>query len=261
VLDRLALEHDLHRALAAGEFVAHYQPEVRLSDGRIVGFEALARWEHPERGLLLPSEFLDVAEESGLLVEIGGQLLEQVCAQLGGWVSEFPELDLKVWLNLSAHQLLDPELAGSVACTLERYGVAPGRLCFEITETVLLDDETRAQEAIAALRGEGVQMGLDDFGTGYSSLVYLKQLDADTLKIDRSFVMGLGRRADDDAIVQALVGMAASFGLDVIAEGIEEPEQLARLRELGCGFGQGFLFSRALPGPEATALLRANPRW
>jgi Amt family ammonium transporter len=255
--ERLSMESALHRALERGEFRLHYQPAVSILDGRVVGVEALLRWEHPERGLVLPAEFIPVAEESGLIVPIGRWVVEEACRQADRW----RRFGRETWLslNLSAPQLSAPHLVDEVRGALRATSTDPSRLHLEITESALMADAEGAARAIRALKELGVRVSIDDFGTGYSSLTHLKRLAVDTLKIDRSFVDGLGREPEDTAIVMAVLGMANSLGLSVVAEGVETEEQLEALRDLGCTTAQGFLFARPEPADSVSRLLAARP--
>ncbi len=220
-----ATENALHRALERGEFRIFFQPIVSLSDARCVGAEALVRWQHPERGLLAPAEFIPLAEESGLIVQIGWWVLQEAARDAARWQLEQSE-PFQVAVNLSARQLAEPDLADRVAEVIAETGVRPSSLCFEITESVLLDDAESVLDAIRRVRALGVQFAIDDFGTGYSSLGYLKQFPVDSVKVDRSFVSGLGADPGDAAIVSAVIGLAHALGLRVTAEGVETKEQL-----------------------------------
>jgi EAL domain-containing protein (putative c-di-GMP-specific phosphodiesterase class I) len=252
---RLSMESALHRAHERGEFRLHYQPAVSTVDGSVVGVEALLRWDHPERGMVLPAEFIPVAEESGLIVPIGRWVLEEACRQADRW----RRFGRETWLslNLSAHQLTASGLVEEVEAALETTSTDPTRLHLEITESALMADTEGAARVIRSLKRLGVRVSIDDFGTGYSSLSHLKRLAVDTLKIDRSFVDGLGREPEDTAIVMAVLGMAQSLGLSVVAEGVETEEQLAALRDLGCTTAQGFLFARPQP-PDSVGRLLAG---
>ncbi|MCU1380232.1 MAG: hypothetical protein JWN29_3215 [Acidimicrobiales bacterium] len=242
VLGRLALKVDLRRALEAEEFVAYYQPVVSLSTGRMVGAEALVRWNHPERGVLAPDEFIELAEESGVIVGIGHVILAQACADAATWPGS-----LGVSVNLSPRQLQHEKLIDDVAEILDVTGLNPSRLTLEITETVLVADPMAAARVLGALKALGVSIALDDFGTGYSSLSYLNRFPVDTLKIDKSFVDALGEGGGNEKVLlQAIIGLGRTLELRVVAEGIEQPEQRDSLQALGCGLGQGYLFARPM---------------
>jgi diguanylate cyclase (GGDEF)-like protein/PAS domain S-box-containing protein len=258
-LKRLGLKSALRRALDREEFVVHYQPKVSIETGNILGLEALVRWEHPELGLVRPSEFISVAEDTGLIVDIGRWVLKETCAQVRLWQDRFPsESSLQANVNLSARQFHQPDLAGDIAEVLEESDLDPQNLELEITETVAMEDARATLVILGDLKSLGVGLAIDDFGTGYSSLAYLKRFSVDTLKIDRLFVAGVGESAEDEVIVTAMIGLARDLGLRAIPEGVETFEQLQRLRELGCDVAQGFYFSRPLPTEEVDALLRRN---
>jgi EAL domain-containing protein (putative c-di-GMP-specific phosphodiesterase class I) len=213
----------------------------------VVGFEALARWDHPVRGLLAPSAFVDVAEETGLIVPLGAQMLAMACAQTARWRSERPEWSgLHVAVNVSGIQFGHPSFVPTVARVLADTGLDPDALWLEITETSIMADAEAAAETLGAIRALGVHLAIDDFGTGYSSLTYLRRFPVETLKIDRSFVAGAGRSREDEAIVDMILSLADALGLHVVAEGVETSEQLAYLRRLGCAFGQGYHFGRPM---------------
>lgn len=258
-MERLHLETDLRRAMERQEFCVHYQPLVCLKDGRIHSFEALVRWMHPERGLLPPRAFLSLAEETGLTVALSRQVLHQACAQLRDWQEEFPELTVSV--NLSAKQFLQPDLGSQLDRILEESELDPAKLRLEITEGVILHNAQAAVDNLQGLRERNILLYLDDFGTGYSSLSYLQNFPIDTLKIDRSFVSGGDDGEGNPEIVRTIVTLAHNLGLEVVAEGVETEEQLARLRELGCEWGQGYFFARPLDADLALELLRRNQRW
>jgi len=260
-IERLRMETDLRHALERGEFALHFQPVVRLDGGRIEGFEALARWRHPERGWVSPNVFIPVAEEMGLIHALGRWVIDQACAQAVRWAQAFPARPLRMAVNLSAAQFSQADLADHVERSLAACGVARGVMHFEITESVILQHEEPGRSILARLREMGVVLCMDDFGTGYSSLGYLHSFAIDELKIDRSFVSGMEFDRRNAQLVQAIVGLARNLGVAVVAEGVETREQLAALRGLGCDFAQGFLFSEPIPPEEAEALLRDDPVW
>jgi len=245
-LDRLALEAELRHAIEHGELRLHYQPIVALADGGVSGVEALVRWEHPERGLVPPGDFIPLAEQSGLIVELGRWVLEQACRQAAAWPG------VRMAVNLSTRQLGDRRLVADVTEALERTGLEPGRLTLEVTETLIMERLEASIELLEELKALGVRLSLDDFGTGYSSLSYLERLPLDALKLDRSFVSGLGPDETEPAIVAAVIEMGRALGMTVIAEGVETEQQAARLRALGCVYAQGFHFARPLPADAVT---------
>jgi diguanylate cyclase (GGDEF)-like protein/PAS domain S-box-containing protein len=254
---RLEVERELRGALERDELELHYQPVVALASGEIVAVEALVRWRHPRRGVLDPSEFVSIAEESGLIEPIGRWVQETACRQALGWHALQPDRrPLDIAVNLSARQVAHRDLADSVAEVLTRTGLEPVNLRLEITESSLVEESATAMATLAALSEIGVRLVLDDFGTGYSSLAYLNRFPFDALKIDRSFVEGLGVEQERTAIVEAVIGMARALSLEAIAEGVESEAQLSELRRLGCDFAQGHLFSRPLAPEKVTELLR-----
>jgi len=246
LVERMSIESDLRHAVARDQLELYYQPLIDLAAGRVVGFEALLRWHHDQRGLISPNEFIPVAEETGLIVPIGSWVLKAACAQLARW----PE-SIRLSANVSALQI-KPPLVEEVARLLAQYQIAPGRLVLEITESLVLDPLIKP--VLAGLRAVGVALALDDFGTGYSSLGSLQRFPLDLVKLDRSLSCSL---SDDRglAVVRAAVELGRALDVPVIAEGIEGPLQLESLRELGCPLGQGFLFARPLPLVEAQRLL------
>jgi diguanylate cyclase (GGDEF)-like protein len=262
-VERLEIEKSLRRALLRDELRVHYQPVVEFDCSEVIGFEALLRWQHPERGLLGPGDFLAVAEDTGLIVPIGAWVLHAVCRQAAEWADSAPAdaRPLAVAVNLSARQLSHPDLVATFAEALALTGLPPQLLILEITESVLMTDRELAVTILHALRSLGVRLSIDDFGTGQSSLGYLKTLPVDSLKIDRSFVDGLGSDPDDSAIVAAVVSMGHALGLTVTAEGIETPLQLSELRSLGCDLGQGYYFARPQPSEVAAALVHRRLRF
>jgi diguanylate cyclase (GGDEF)-like protein/PAS domain S-box-containing protein len=251
---RLAMHSSLHRAVERNEFRVLYQPIHCLGSLRAVGAEALVRWEHPDRGLIGPGEFIALAEETGLIMSIGTQVLREACRQARVWQAENRRLAIKV--NLSARQFVHPNLAGVVAEILAETGIDPALVYLEITETVLMEDVESTSGALTELKSLGVSLTVDDFGTGYSSLAYLKRFPVDELKIDRDFVAGLLSDQEDQAIVTAIINLAHTLGVVAVAEGVESADQVERLRELGCDFGQGYHFGRPLPPDDLTARLR-----
>ncbi len=239
---------ELRRGLERGEVVPYYQPIVDLSSGRVIGYEVLARWLHPDRGLLPPNDFLPLAEETGLLVELGSRMLRDSLAQLAHWrAAGYPFATCTLSVNVGTRQLVDPSFYDMVVDALSETGIDADSLWLEITETALLSDVKSATVALRDLRSLGLHLSVDDFGTGYSSLTYLKRFPIEAIKIDKSFVGGLGIEAEDTSIVEAVVRLGQALGLRVVAEGIESPLQLSRLRELGCDRGQGYLFGRPRP--------------
>jgi len=256
-LRRLELERELRQALERDELELHYQPMVALRGGEIVGLEALVRWRHPERGLLDPGEFVEVAEESGLIEPIGRWVQESACRDALAWHRLRPdERPLDIAVNLSARQVASPDLAGTIGEILTATGLDPVNLRLEITESALVEESATATGNLEALSELGVGLVLDDFGTGYSSLAYLNRFPFDGLKVDRSFVEALGVEQERTAIVEAIVGMARALSLDVIAEGVENEAQLSEVERLGCDYAQGHLFARALPAEQISALLQ-----
>lgn len=260
-LERIDTETALRRAVANGELRLHYQPELDLDTGRVVGFEALVRWQHPEGRLVPPGEFIPLAEETGLIVDIGRWVIAEACRQAARWrVHRSPDDEpLRIWVNLSARQLGDPELVDYVHDTVRRAGISTDDICLEITESALMDDAEAAARQLGELRRLGISLGIDDFGTGYSQFAWLHRLPLDVLKIDRSFVQGLADDTDSATIVAAIIDLAHALGLIVIAEGVEHPSQLDVLRELECDQALGFLFSEPREPGAFDHLLRGDP--
>jgi diguanylate cyclase (GGDEF)-like protein len=248
-VSRLATEDALRRALDEGQLALEYQPQVSLHDGELFAAEALLRWNHPERGVVPPMEFLPVAEESGLIVPIGRWVLEAACRQGRQWQDELGDRSPGVAVNLSPRQLSRSDVVADVATILRTTGLRPDKLCLEVTESILVEDADAARVTLVALKTLGVSIAMDDFGTGYSSLSHLRNLPVDIVKIDRSFVAGLGQNTGDAALVGAVLAMAQALGVITVAEGVETAEQAAFLRERGCDVGQGYLFAPAL-APE-----------
>jgi diguanylate cyclase (GGDEF)-like protein len=257
---RLRTESDLRRAVEREQFRVHYQPIFDVAVHRLLGVEALVRWDRPGNGIVGPGEFIELTEETGLIAPLGRWVLEQATAQVAEWRERFPHAaDLGVTVNVSGRQLARPEFLGEVETALERSGLEPGTLGLEITESVLLKDASLPRSTLEAVRALGVRVLLDDFGTGYSSLSRLKGIPVDAIKVDRSFVDGLGAEEDDTAIVSAIVDIADSLGLGTIAEGVETPDQLEALLGLGCQGAQGYLFAKPMCAVEFEALLAAGP--
>jgi EAL domain-containing protein (putative c-di-GMP-specific phosphodiesterase class I) len=253
------MEAALLVALEQQQLVLHYQPAVDPATGEVLRVEALVRWDHPERGLLAPADFIALAEETGLIIPIGAWVLEEALRQGQRWRSARPELPLQISVNLSARQHEDPKLVTSVEEVLSETHTTPSDLCLEITETVVMDDVDSTLATFKALKALGTRLSIDDFGTGYSSLSSLKRFPVDSLKVDRSFVAGLGNGngAEDVAIVTAVISLAHTLGLTAIAEGIETPEQLEELRGMDCDMAQGFYFARPRPAIAIGELLGA----
>jgi EAL domain-containing protein (putative c-di-GMP-specific phosphodiesterase class I) len=249
VLLRLRTETELRRALERDELRVHYQPVVELREDCIAAVEAVVRWQHPERGLLAPADFIGVAEATGLIVPLGELVLTKACRDVADWQRRFDhsQRPLTLCVNASVKQLADTAFPARVAEIARRSGLAAGSLALEITESILMEEAHAPMTVLTRLRDYGLGLILDDFGTGYSSLSYLKRFPLDVLKIDRSFVAGLGTDDEDSAIVDAVIGMARTLGLSVVAEGVETPRQLGQLRRLGCDRAQGFLFAPPVP--------------
>jgi diguanylate cyclase (GGDEF)-like protein len=260
---RLKLETDLRRAADRHEFLLYYQPVVSLQSGHIAGFEALLRWQHPQRGLIVPGECLPVAEEIGLLIPIGQWVLQNAAKQLRAWQVEFPVAPpLSMSVNLSCKQFLQSgELLTIVDETLKATGLDPCSLALEVTETVMMENAEAALATLAQLKDRQLRISIDDFGTGYSSLSYLQRLPIDNLKIDQSFVAQMKSAGESLEIVRSIITLAHSLGKQVIAEGVETGEQLALLRSLGCEYGQGYFFSKPLETDAVGKLLADARTW
>jgi predicted signal transduction protein with EAL and GGDEF domain len=255
--DALATEQTLRLALRHGELCLHYQPEVDLETGRIVALEALVRLQHPERGLVPPAEFIPIAEESGLILPIGEWVLGEACGQMSAWrKGGIVEEDVRVAVNVSARQLSDAALPQTVANALAATELDASALCLEITESAVIHDTGVAMANLHAIKEQGVFIALDDFGVGFSSLSQIRELPpVDVIKVDRSFTTGLGRNESDEAVVNAVLGLARSLGLTAVAEGIETADQLGELQRLGCAVGQGFYFARPQTAVDIERLL------
>lgn len=271
---RMQMEADLEQAIRAGQLVLHYQPEIDLATRRIIGFEALIRWQHPQRGLVMPNEFIPVAEETGLILPLGDWGLMEACRQVMIWRQLIQRLgdvqpeeestgglpiDLRVSVNLSAKQFGRPGLVKQIACILNATAIAASDLRLEVTESSLMNHEDTAQATMQELQRLGVGLHMDDFGTGYSSLNHLHRYPFDTLKIDRSFIQRMTEQKSSAVIVRTILDLAHSLDMEVVAEGIETAEQAARLRSLGCRLGQGYYFSRPMT-PEAISNMFEQPQ-
>ncbi len=258
----LRLETDLRKAIERQEFQNFYQPIVSLATGRIVGFEALVRWQHPERGLVLPGDFILAAEESGMIVSIGQWVLREACRQMRAWQAQFPiTAPWIISVNLSTKQFKQPDLVQQIEDILRETGLESDSLKLEITESLIMDSVDSATAMLSQLKALGIQLSMDDFGTGYSSLSYLHQFPMDTLKVDRSFVSRMATNGQGKDIAHTIVILAHQLGLDVVAEGVETAEQLDQLRSLGCEYAQGYYFSRPIDAEKAEALIEAGPQW
>ncbi|GAA3914536.1 putative bifunctional diguanylate cyclase/phosphodiesterase [Actinoplanes auranticolor] len=255
LVERLELEADLRLALERGELRLHYQPTIDMADSRVIGFEALVRWQHPTRGLINPLDFIPIAEATGLIVPLGRWVLQEACRQAMEWSARDGRRPVKMAVNVSVRQFDRSDLPAVVREVLTETGMPADQLCLEMTESVLMTDTEENLAQLVRLKALGVTLAIDDFGTGYSSLAYLRRFPVDMLKIDRSFVERLGEQADDAALAGTIVQLGQSLGMSTVAEGIEEYGQLAALREMGCTFAQGFYFSRPVPAGEAGRLL------
>jgi diguanylate cyclase (GGDEF)-like protein len=255
------LERELRLALERRDFQVFYQPVVCLASGRLTGFEALVRWQHPEQGLMLPGKFIPLAEETGLILPLGQWVLEEACRQMQAWQNGILADSLVVSVNLSGRQFAQEDLVEQVARTLRETGLAGERLKLEITETAVMEDAQVAIATLTALTELGIRMSIDDFGTGYSSMRYLQRLPVDSLKIDYSFVSRISKSEEDDSIVRAIISLAHSLGKQVVAEGIETEVQLRFLQAEDCDYGQGFLFSPALAPDAVAAAIAADSSW
>jgi EAL domain-containing protein (putative c-di-GMP-specific phosphodiesterase class I) len=254
------LERELRSGLKRREFVLHYQPIINLASGEIVGAEALVRWQHPAWGLLYPDRFIDVTERTGLVVELGEQVLDMACGQLAVWRSG-PLSDTKFFtlaVNVSAHQLAGAGLVAHVADIVGRFELDPSWLQLEVTETALISDVPGCAAYLAELNELGVGLAIDDFGTGHASLAYLHQFPVDAIKIDRSFVASLGSSGRADAVSRAVIHLAHDLKMKTVAEGVETVDQLRQLRALHCDLAQGYYFSRPVPPEQLTAMLEAK---
>jgi diguanylate cyclase (GGDEF)-like protein/PAS domain S-box-containing protein len=257
-LARLALKGDLERALERGEFFVLYQPVVDLSTLELVGVEALLRWQHPERGVVGPTEFIPVAEETGLIIPLGRWVLDQACRQSRAWDLQAPARPLAMNVNVSGRQVSEPGFVAEVAAVLAETGVDADRLVLEFTEGVLMQDTEATKATLRSLKSLGIRLAIDDFGTGYSSLSYVRQFPIDVLKIDRSFVASMSAGPGENALMGSILKLSETLHLQTVAEGIEDIEQLAELQTLGADLGQGYLFAKPLPSTQISKLLAAS---
>jgi diguanylate cyclase (GGDEF)-like protein/PAS domain S-box-containing protein len=258
----LKLETELRRSIHSGDFVMNYQPIVSLEHGRIVGFEGLVRWQHPERGIVTPSHFIAIAEETGLIVPLGWWVLRESCTQTRLWQRDYPS-DPPLWIsvNMSGKLFMRSDMVDELMGILEETGLDPKNLRIEVTENVVMDHAETAVRNLMELRSMGIKLSVDDFGTGYSSLSYLQRFHYDSLKIDRTFVSQLGVPGESRAIVETILNLANSLGIGVVAEGIETEDQVDRLRQMQCSHGQGYWFARPLAVEAAEQLIASSPSW
>lgn len=262
VLRRLQLETDLRKAVKNNEFTVHYQPIVALNTGRIIGFEALVRWQHPLQGLIPPYLFIPIAEETGLIAQIGEWVLQEACSQLSDWKQQNLTNDpLTISVNLSAVQFAQPNLIQQIDRILEITQLNPQFLNLEITESAILDHPETASAILKQLRERKIKLSIDDFGTGYSSLSYLHSFPVNTLKIDRSFISPINEDPKTLGLVPVILSLVQTMGMNVIAEGIETQQQLNQLRKLKCNAGQGYLFSKPIDSQVASELIKTSPQW
>ena len=260
--ERLKTEVDLRQGIKREQLRLHFQPIIDLASGRIMGAEALVRWQHPERGLIFPDNFIALAEESDLIFALGQWVLHSACAQARLWTRQFScDTPFSISVNLSARQFQQPNLTEQISAALHASGLEAQRLNLEITESVMLEGGGTHQKSLQALKDLGVRLAIDDFGTGFSSLSYLLRFPLDTLKIDKSFMQSALENQRDAAIVRAVHDLAQAVGMKVVAEGIETAPLLQQLRALGCDAGQGYFFAKPLPVAEFTQLLERNPHW
>jgi EAL domain-containing protein (putative c-di-GMP-specific phosphodiesterase class I) len=261
VVERLALEAQLRRAVEQGELILHFQPIVSLRTGVLRGVEALVRWQHPERGLLPPGRFIELAEETGLVVLLGQWVMLEACRHARRWRTRFPETPLSVSINVSGRQLQSPDIVEEVEAALAETGADARGIALEITESVLMQHTEATLEKLLRLKALGVSLAIDDFGTGYSSLGYLQRFPIDILKIAKPFVDDIGGGGSRPALARAIVALGASLRIRTIAEGIEAAEQWTALAELGCELGQGYHFAPPVPAEVIDAMLAGRPVW
>jgi diguanylate cyclase (GGDEF)-like protein len=254
VVRRLALEEQMHGSIERGEFKVYFQPQVEISSGHVMGAEALLRWHNPALGTVLPLEFINVAEQTGFILPLGRFVITEALSQAAQWIADI-HADFQISINLSPRQFRDIELVEFISSSLEQFGVQGNNLEMEITEGVLMSGHSSVDSILSSLNQLGIGISMDDFGTGYSSLSYLRRYPFNMLKIDKSFVDGIDVDSADRKLIAAAIAMAHGLGLKVIAEGVETADQLSHLRDLGCEYAQGHLFSKALPATEISKFL------
>ena len=259
-LERLTLESELRKALKSDELVVYYQPQIDIHNGKITGAEALVRWKHPKHGLVAPDYFIPLAEEMGVVVELGDRILHEACQQVKQWHDKGLTLD-KIAVNLSSLQFSQPNLIGAIQRTLSDTGLPAKHLELELTESIIMKNLEATIKVLEELKDMGISISVDDFGTGYSSLNYLKRFPLDELKIDKSFIVDIDTDAHNAGIVTAIIAMAKSLGLTLVAEGVETDNQLKYIRDAGVVTVQGFLFNKPLDAPDFENLLRDNSYW
>ena len=260
IAERAELEQIIHGAVDRGELRVAYQPIIELATGKAVGAEALVRWHPAGRPMLMPADFITLAEENGQIVAIGRWVIEEACRLGRRWQQQLGDPSFGISVNLSARQFQHPDLVRDVKAALAATGLPPGSLTLEITESVLMQHTASTIDTLGELRTHGVRLAIDDFGTGYSSLSYLDRFSVDVLKIDRTFIDGFGADREGPVLVRAIIELGQALGLEVVAEGIERVDQLGPLQALGCQFGQGYLFSRPME-PDALSALLDGPAW
>jgi diguanylate cyclase (GGDEF)-like protein len=255
-VDQFVLENDLRQGITAREFVLYYQPIISLSTGKIAGFEALVRWQHPRKGFISPQKFISLAEETGLIIPLGKWICQAACLQARQWQTQFPEIQLTLSINLSGRQFEQADLIDQLAQIVRESEIEEFMIKFEITESMVMGNIESAIDLMLYLKSLGFKLSMDDFGTGYSSLSHIRRFPIDTLKLDKSFVQKMGESHEDYEIVRTIVSLGHALGMDLIAEGVETEEDAEALRSLGCEFGQGYFWAKPLPSDEATALIQ-----
>ncbi|MEO0771466.1 MAG: GGDEF domain-containing phosphodiesterase, partial [Cyanobacteria bacterium J06649_4] len=258
---RLGLESDLREALARQELLLYYQPLICMKSRKVAGFEALIRWQHPEKGMISPGDFISIAEDTGLIIPIGRWVIETACRQAQQWQQQFPQQAPFMSVNVSGRQFSQKDLVEQIDRILQETGFHPPQLKLELTESVVMDDVNASIEMLLQLKGLNLQLGIDDFGTGYSSLSYLHRFPIDTLKVDRSFVMEMEQSDGTAELVKTIISLGHNLGMNVVAEGIETQSQYEMLKGLRCEYGQGYFFAKPLTVDDAEELLCTEPHW